>query len=131
MTTPQAVTRVWPYAGPGQRRMLIASILTILGSFLPWVDTAAGNFLGLQGAGLWTLSAGGIGLAGSLLRWRRTVIAHAVVVAVVPTILTVWQALRLLRLCGGGACAPGIGLALVLFGGLLATAAVRQLLADG
>lgn len=120
----------WPYAGRGQRRMLIASIIVIAGSVLPWVDTVNGTFLGVQGAGMWTLAAGGMGLAGGMLRRRGIVIGHAAVVAIVPTVLAGWQLLRLLRLCGGGACAPHIGLGLVLFGGVFALAALLQLLAE-
>lgn len=125
-----SVAGPWPYVGRGQRRMLIASVIVIVGSVLPWVDTVAGVFLGVEGAGLWTLAAGGIGLAGGVLRRRRLVIAHAVVVAVVPLVLATWQLMRLLGLCGGGACVPGIGLGLVLFGGILAIAALHQLLAE-
>lgn len=110
--------------------MLIASVVVIVGSVLPWVDTVAGVFLGVEGAGLWTLAAGGIGLAGGILRHRGLVIAHAAVLALVPTVLATWQLMRLLSLCGGGACAPGIGLGLVLFGGIFAIAALRQLLAE-
>lgn len=118
-----AVAR-WPYVGPGQRRLLYASILVLVGSVMPWVDTAAGNFLGVQGAGLWTLSAGGIGLAGAFLRRRSIVAVHAAVLAVATLFLAGWQLLHLLPICAGGGCVPGVGLGGTLLGGAVAATAL-------
>lgn len=118
-------TRSHPVA---RRRLRIASLVVLVGSALPWIDTAAGNFLGVQGAGLWTLSAGGIGLAGSMLPWHRLVIAHAAVLAVVATSLSVAQVMRLVDVCSAGGCVPGVGLALTLFGGALASSALFALI---
>lgn len=111
-----------------RRRLRIAAVVVLVGSVLPWVDTAAGNFLGVQGAGLWTLSAGGIGLAGSMLPQHRLVVAHAAVLAVVATLLSVAQVLRLVDVCSAGGCVPGVGLAVTLFGGALASSALFALL---
>ena len=111
-----------------RRRLRIASLIVLVGSVMPWIDTAAGNFLGVQGAGLWTLSAGGIGLAGSLLRPHRLVVAHAAVLALTASSLSVAQVLRLVDVCRAGGCVPGAGLALTLFGGALASSALFALL---
>lgn len=109
--------------------------LIMLGSVLPWVDTVAGSFAGYQGAGIWTLSAGAVVLAGGLLhrvagrRWITA--AHAALGGSVALALGGWQAVRLLRLCGGGACAPGVGLILVLVGGTGALLVARRVARPG
>lgn len=124
-----AVTSTSPRSHPAARRRLrIAAVVVLVGSVMPWIDTAAGNFLGVQGAGLWTLSAGGIGLAGSMLRPHRLVVAHAAVLAVVASLLSVAQVLRLVDVCSAGGCVPGVGLGLTLFGGALASSALFALL---
>lgn len=122
---PPTSTRSHPAA---RRRLRIASLAVLIGSVLPWVDTAAGNFLGVQGAGLWTLSAGGIGLAGSMLPQHRLVIAHAAVLALVATLFSVAQVMRLVDVCSAGGCVPGVGLGLTLFGGALASSALFALI---
>lgn len=100
--------------------LFVFSGLIMLGSLLPWVDTIAGSFPGYQGAGIWTLSAGGVVFAGALLHslWHRrwVTVTHAVIGGVAALGLAGWQTVRLLRLCGDGACAPGVGLVLVLVG---------------
>lgn len=100
----------------------IFAALIMFGSVLPWIDTIAGSLPGYQGAGLWTLGAGGIVLAGAVLHslWRRqwVTVAHAAVGGTIALFLAGWQGLRLLQLCGGGACAPGPGLVLVILGAI-------------
>lgn len=119
--------RRWPYAGPAQSRLLLASLGIGVGSFLPWVDTAFGNFTGMAGPGVWTLYAAILGIAGALVRRGRLAAVHAAATGAVAVILPVWQGLRLLGTCGGGACAPSTGLVLVLIGGGIALAQVRAL----
>lgn len=110
----------WPYAGPGQKHLLLASLAIGIGSFLPWVDTVAGSFTGLAGPGVWTLYAAVLGLAGAMLRRPRVAAAHAAVTGVVAIAMPAWQGLRLLELCPGGACAPGLGLLVVAVAGVTA-----------
>lgn len=110
----------WPYLGPPQLRLLLASFAILIGSFLPWVDTAFGTFTGMAGPGVWTFYAGIVGLAGALLRRRRLALTHAWVAGVACVALPVWQGARLLRLCEGGACVPATGLVLVLGAGVYA-----------
>lgn len=119
--------RRWPYAGPGQLGLLFASLGVGIGSFLPWVDTAVGSFTGMAGPGVWTLYAAVLGLAGALVRRPRLAAVHAGLTGVVAVALPLWQGLRLLRLCTGGACLPGIGLLLVLAAGVAALVQARRL----
>ncbi len=119
----------WPYLGRPQRRLLIAAFLVLFGSVTPWVDTVGGNLLGVQGGGLYTLSAGGIGLAGAFFRRRGVVLAHAFVLAGTPLVIATWQVARLIAIgCDFRVCAPGVGLVITLAGGAIAASATRQLL---
>lgn len=115
--------------------VFIFAVLIMVGSVLPWVDTIAGSLSGYQGAGLWTLSGGAIVLAGGLLHsvlGRRWVtVAHAAVGGGAALALGGWQSIRLLRLCAGGACVPGVGLVLVLIGGVGALLVAGRLARDG
>ncbi len=120
-------TRRWPYLGPGQRQLLVAAVMIMLGSALPWVYTAFGTFIGLRGAGLWTFYAGALALAGTVLRHRRLVRTHALLVGVVALALPMWQLARMIVLGLGGGWAPGVGLALVAGGGVLALRAAGNL----
>lgn len=117
----------WPYAGPAQSRLLLASLAIGVGSFLPWVDTAFGNFTGMAGPGVWTLYAAVLGIAGALVRRGRLAAAHAAATGAVAVLLPTWQGLRLIDTCAGGACLPATGLVLVLVAGGIALAQVRPL----
>lgn len=119
----------WPYQGRPQKRLLVGALLVLLGAVTPWVDTVAGNVLGVQGGGMYTLAAGGIGLAGAFFRRRGVVIGHALVLAVTPLTIGGWQAARLVAIgCDFRVCAPSFGLLLTLAGGAVAAAACRELL---
>jgi hypothetical protein len=118
--------RRWPYVGHGQQTLAWASVLVLLGAFLPWVMTGVGTFTGMRGAGTWTVFAGAIGLGAALMRHRRVVLVHAVAIAVVAIALPVWQVVHLLRLVGLQGWLPGIGLIMTLAGGIvIARAAVE------
>jgi hypothetical protein len=125
-TTPSRRRR-WPYLGPGQSRLLLAAAAILIGSFLPWVDTAFGAFSGMAGPGVWTFYAGVIALAGAMIRRRGLALAHAWVAGVICVALPLWQAGRLLQICGGGACAPASGLVLVLGAGVYACLQARRM----
>ena len=113
---------------PGQSGLVWAGVLTIIGAVTPWVATIGGTFLGVQGGGMWTLAAGGMGLATVAYRRRSVVLAHAVLVTVVTLGIGGWQALRLASLgCDFRACAPSYGLVLTIAAGLLALLATRRL----
>jgi hypothetical protein len=108
----------------------VAALFVLLGAVTPWVDTVAGNVLGVQGGGLYTLSAGGIGLAGAFLRHPRVVLVHAAILAVTPLAIGGWQVARLIAIgCDFRVCAPSFGLVLTLIGGALAAVATRRLVA--
>lgn len=112
---------------PGSRRLLGAALLTLLGAFLPWVATAAGNVAGVQGAGLWTMYAAVLGIAGAIIRRHALAALHAVVLAVVAVTLPLWQVLHLAGLVGFSGWAPGPGLVLTFGGGVLAGSAALSL----
>lgn len=125
---PPAPTR-WPYQGRPQRRLIVAALLVLIGAVTPWVDTVAGNVLGVAGGGIHTLAAGGIGLAGACFRRRGVVLAHAAVLAAVPLVIGTWQLVRLIAVgCDFRVCAPSFGLLLTVAGGAVAAAATVQLL---
>lgn len=120
----------WPYLGRPQILLLVASLVTIVASFLPWFDTAFGSTNGAALGGLYTFYAGLIALPGAILRRRRVVLGHTLVLAVVGISVPAWRlawALSLLPALGQ-AWLPGPGLLLVLTsGGVAAYAAVTLL----
>lgn len=101
--------------------------MVVLGSFLPWIDTAVGSVSGARGAGLWTFYAAMLGLAGALVPMRRVAAVQAAVFALVAVAVPVWQVVHVLTLVGTGGWVPGPGLVLVLGGGVLAASAAAQL----
>jgi pheromone shutdown protein TraB len=113
--------------GPGSRRLLGAAMLTLFGAFLPWVATAAGNVAGVRGAGLWTMYAAVLGVAGAIIRSHTLAAVHAALLAVVAVVLPVWQVLHLAGLVGFTGWAPGPGLVMTLGGGVLAGSAAVSL----
>ncbi len=128
-----------PAAGPGpealqrsvkaRRLLLIATLVVVLGSFMPWVDTAVGNVPGYRGGGLWTFYAAMLGFTGALVPWLRVAVVQAGVLALVAVALPLWQVVHLLTLVGTGGWLPGIALVLVLAGGVTAGVATWRLAA--
>jgi len=108
-----ATRRAFPPLGRGQGLLLAASIGIMVGSFLPWVDTIAGRFWGMQGAGVWTFYAGAIGLAGGLVARRWMARASGVIVTAAAIGLPAWQVLHLANTCDWQVCMPATGLAMV------------------
>lgn len=111
---------------PGRGKMLGAVAMVVIGSFMPWVDTAAGQVSGAGGAGLWTFYAALLGLAAALVPIRTLRLVQGSLFAVVAVALPVWQVVHLLRLVGTSGWLPGPGLVLVVGGGVLAAVAVRE-----
>lgn len=112
---------------PGRGQLLAATIMVLVGSFMPWVYTALGGISGARGAGLWTFYAGVIGLAGRLIPHRMTAVVHAAILSAASVGIIAWQIVHLLTQVGTGGWAPGPGLVLVLGGGVLAGVAARNL----
>lgn len=113
---------------PARKALAGAVLMVVLGSFLPWVDTAAGSVSGARGAGLWTFYAAMMGLAGVLVPSRRAAVMQGGVLALVAIALPVWQVVHLLRLVGTAGWMPGPGLVLALGGGILAGSAAWRML---
>lgn len=106
--------------------VLGAALMILVGAFLPWVSTAAGTVPGVRGAGLWTMYAACLGIAGAILKAPRIAAAHAAVMGVVAVALSLWQLLHLVGLVGFGGWLPGPGVVMTFGGGVLAgSAAVR------
>lgn len=120
MGTLSAVRTRAPRRSPASRHLLGASIMILIGAFLPWVYTGAGTVVGVRGAGLWTMYAAVLGIAGAIIRSPRPAAVHAAVVALVAVALPLWQVVHLLSLVGLSGWMPGVGLVLTLGGGVLA-----------
>jgi hypothetical protein len=120
----------WPYVGRGQQTLLWASVLIMVGAFLPWLMTGVGTFTGMRGAGTWTVFAGAIGLGASMMRSRRLVLIHAVGIAAVAVVLPLWQVIHMLGLVGLSGWLPGIGLIMTFAGGVAVARAAVAIRAD-
>ncbi|WP_245900459.1 hypothetical protein [Prauserella shujinwangii] len=98
----------------GSVGMIFGGLLILVGSLLPWVSTPVGHLSGVAGAGLWTLCAGTIAVAGALLPYRRVAFAHALLPGIAVAVLVAWQLLRIAQLSAStdswGSLLPGIGL---------------------
>lgn len=88
----------------------------MLGSVLPWLWTPLGTMWGTQGAGLWTLAAGSIAVAGGMWRDPRVGALHGAVGGVAALVLCAWQIARLIGLVGFSGWTPAVGLLLVVVG---------------
>lgn len=111
--------------------LLGGSVMILVGAFLPWIYSGAGNVLGIRGAGLWTLYASFLGIAGAIIRAPRLVSVHAAILAVVAIGLPVWQVWHMLSLVGFAGWMPGAGLVLTLGGGVVAAVASVRLWQEG
>lgn len=117
-------TARWPQAGRGQKWLLGASLLIVVGSFLPWVTFGTlATINGLQTAGLWTFYLGTLGIAGALVPWRSVAIAQGAIAAVAALALPAWQMWHLYSTDLDG-WQPGIGALICVAGGSLAARAV-------
>lgn len=112
---------------PGQKRLLAASVLILVGAFLPWLYTPVGVFTGMRGPGLWTATVGLLALAGAIVPVRLLAVVQAAVAAAVSVAIPVWQFFHMFSLVGMNGWTPGPGLVLTLGGGVLAGVAAWQL----
>ena len=117
-----------PRVDPARKMLGGAAAMVLLGSFLPWVDTALGAIMGARGAGLWTFYAAMLGLAGALVPSRRIGGVQAAVMSAAAVGLPTWQVVHLLTLVGFEGWMPGPGLVLVFGGGVLSGVAAYRLL---
>jgi hypothetical protein len=125
---PAVIARRWPYAGEGQKTLLLAAGMALIASFLPWLSTPVGNMSGMHGPGVWTLYAAVLGIAGAMIKWRRVALLHALPLGVAATLLPVWQLLRIADRVGWFAgWAPATGMVLAFGAGRLALRAAWRL----
>lgn len=111
--------------------LLGGSLMILVGAFLPWISSGAGNFLGIRGAGLWTLYASFLGVAGAIMRAPKVVAVHAGILAVVAITLPAWQLVHMVSLVGLAGWVPGVGLVLTVAGGVIAAVAATRLWREG
>lgn len=105
--------------------------MVLIGAWMPWIYTGIGSIAGVRGAGLWTMYAAVLGLAGAIIRRPRLAAVHAGVLAAVAVGLALWQVVHLFSLVGFEGWTPGPGLVLTLGGGVLAATAARTLWVEG
>ncbi len=105
--------------------------MVLLGAWLPWIYTGLGSVAGIRGAGLWTMYAAVLGIAGAIIKRPRLAAVHAGALGLVAIVLPVWQVVHLLSLVGFAGWMPGPGLVLTLGGGVLAATAARTLWVAG
>ncbi|HSK96129.1 MAG TPA: hypothetical protein VK891_05875 [Euzebyales bacterium] len=113
----------WPYVGQPQLLLAITAPITLIASFLPWLDTALlGPVNGATAGGLFTCYAALLAIAGVIWRSPRVVAGHLLVLAVTNIAVPGWRFVWALgRLPGfGEAWLPGIGMLLVVTSGAVA-----------
>jgi len=111
--------------------MILGGLLMVVGSPMPWVSTPVGGLSGAAGAGLWTLCAGFLAIAGALLPRRRVAFVHAVVPGVAAALIVSWQLIRLVQISAStdawGKVLPGIGLVLVAGGAVVLLRSAKRI----
>ena len=117
-----------PRRSRASRHLLGAALMILVGAFLPWVATGAGNVAGVRGAGLWTMYAAVLGVAGAIIRSHGLAAIHAGLLALVATALPLWQVVHLLSKVGFEGWLPGAGLVLTFGGGVVAAFAAVSLM---
>jgi hypothetical protein len=129
MATQTAPVRTRRGKMPGQMRLLAASLMILLGAFVPWLYTPLGTITGMRGPGLWTATVAMLALAGALVpaRLRLLAIVQALAAAAVSVVLPVWQFVHMFSLVGMSGWMPGPGLLLTFAGGILCGVAAWQL----
>jgi hypothetical protein len=97
--------------------MLLGGLMMVIGSVTPWVMTPLINLNGMAGAGLWTLSAGFIAIAGALIPNRTSAMVQSFAPGGLAALIVAWQFVELIRISAvtgtWGKLLPGIGLVLI------------------
>lgn len=127
---PSVRTR-WPFLGRPQAMLAAAALITMVASFLPWLDTALfGSVSGAVAGGLYTFYAGLLAFPGVFWRNPRVVAGHLLLLAVADLAIPGWRLLwALRRLPGlGEAWLPSAGMLLLLISGVVAAVAFAKLL---
>lgn len=112
----------------GHGRLLAASVMMLLGAFLPWLYTPLGTFTGMNGPGLWTATVAMLALAGALVPIRLLAVVQAVIAGAVAIVIPLWQFWHVFSQVGMAGWMPGPGLLLTFVGGILCAVAAWQLL---
>ncbi|MEQ6899897.1 hypothetical protein [Nocardioides sp. YIM 152588] len=115
---------------PARKRLIIAVLLVMVGSFLPWLYVGGQPKSGALGPGLWTFYGAMLGLAGVLLPFRKVGAVHAGLLAAIALAVPAWQIVHVLGLVGFGGWMPGPGLVMVAGGGVVAAGCALRLLRE-
>lgn len=126
-TQQSAKTRTRRRKMPGQLRLLAASVMMLIGAFLPWLYTPMGPVGGMRGPGMWTATFAMIALAGALVPIRTLAMWQGVAAGVVGVVFPVWQFVHVFGQVGMAGWMPGAGLVLTLAAGVLCGVAAWQL----
>lgn len=121
----------WPFVGRPQMMLAITALITMIASFLPWLDTAIfGSINGAVVGGLFTFYAGLLAFPGVMWRNPRIVAGHVLLLAVADLTIPGWRLLWAWRTLPGfgQAWLPGLGMLLLLISGVVAAVAFVQLL---
>lgn len=114
---------------PGQGKLLIASVLLMVGAFMPWLQTGLSS--PKHPHFLWLFVLGFIALSGGLVPSRRIAYWHAVATAVIGLGLTAWYVwylvTEIIARVGFSGWMIGPGLVLTAGAGGVAIAAARTL----
>lgn len=100
--------------------LALLALGVIVGSFMPWIETALGTYRGFAGPGQYLFYAGVLGVGAGLVPSRGLAVAQGGLMAAVAITLPLWQILELVSQVGLQAWAPGTGLLLVLGCGAMA-----------
>lgn len=112
---------------PARKRLIVAVLLVMVGSFLPWIYVGGVPKSGALGPGLWTFYGSMLGVAGVLLPFHKVGAVHAGLMAVVALFVPAWQVVHILGLVGFGGWMPGPGLVMVFGGGVVAVGCAIRL----
>lgn len=115
---------------PARRRLILAMVLVMVGSFLPWLYVGGIARSGAFGPGLWTFYASMLGLAAVMLPFHRIGGVHAAVMAAVCLAIPAWQVVHVISLVGFSGWMPGPGLVMVVAGGVVAAGCAVRLLRE-
>lgn len=108
-------------------RLLAASVMMLVGAFLPWLYTPLGTITGMRGPGLWTATVAMLALAGAIVPVRSLAALQALAAAALCIALPIWQFFHVFSQVGMAGWMPGPGLVLTLAGGVLSAVAAWQI----
>ncbi len=105
---------------PKQKIMVFVAFGVIIGSFLPWLETAIGSYTGFAGPGQILFYFGFIGMGAGLVPLRWPAIIQSGMMGAVAVVIPLWQIARMLLKVGISGWVPGVGMVLIFGCGAMA-----------